>query len=111
MSRAFSVMLLVPAAALAFFIHQSLVSASPASPGDPLSRLIGSAEEAVGDTLFLKADSYFHGGVTEHYDDNSPADISKQGHIDDDEEAASKVAPADWIARINAEVGAHEHRH
>jgi tetratricopeptide (TPR) repeat protein len=77
-------------------------------PVDPLSRLIGSAKEAVGDTLFIKADSYFHGGVNhDDHRDESREDFDREGVIEEGEVTVS----TDWIARINSQVRAHELKH
>ena len=92
-----------------------LASRMPAGPdvemgpgGDPLTRLVGSAKEAVGDTLFLKADEYFHGGVEdeEHHDENV-RDIKREGLLENKEQRE----PSDWIDRINRQVHAHELRY
>ncbi len=71
-----------------------------------LYRILGSAKEAVGDTLFLKADAYLHGGVEGKSDTDE--DLEKEGKI---EEHAPLVSTSDWIARINGQVKVHEHRH
>ena len=82
----------------------SQASPYPAPPSDPLSRLVGSAKEVFGDTLFLKADSYFHGGAEhENHHDDTAAQVEKEGEL----EGKTEV-PQDWIARINHEVGAND---
>ena len=80
----------------------------PAGPVDPLSRFLGSAKEAFGDTLFLKADVYFHGGVMDeaHHDETAEA-LEKEGAIEDGE-GHGETAPKDWIAKINRQVQVHE---
>lgn len=72
-----------------------------------LYRILGSAKEAVGDTLFLKADEYFHGGVTEGFHEEGGV-ASKEGYIEDE---PKRQAPSDWIAWINERVMSHEHFH
>lgn len=64
---------------------------------DPLERLIGTAKEAVGDTLFLRADTYYHGGSTPEED---------AAYHEDRVHGA-----ADFISRIGKDVRAHEHSH
>ncbi len=78
------------------------------SPDSPLYRILGSATEAVGDVLFLKADSYFHGGVTEKFHEEGENMMTmKPGEVEKDGEEA----PSDWIAKINRQVTSHAHRH
>ncbi len=88
------------------------VSASvPAEFVDPLSRFVGSAKEAFGDSLFLKADAYFHGGLThERHHDDSAESLDKEGVFHEAKEL-SEQAPRDWIEKINHEIGAHELMH
>lgn len=71
---------------------------------DPLTHFLGSAKEAIGDKLLLKADAYLHGGVEAEHDEP----------LEDDEKAREEVAhqkPRDWIARVNAVVREHRHEH
>lgn len=85
--------LLAIAAAMAMAVEARLPFLETGfSFGDSLGRLIGSAEEGIGDTLFVKADLYFHGGAMEEGD-------------------APAAAPDDWIARINSRIQPTEHRH
>ena len=90
MSPRSTAILLWPAAGLlAFFIQTQVTEAEvrTAEPADPLSRFIGSAKEAFGDTLFLKADAYFHGGVADNDRDmESEEEIGKEGVIAEDRE-------------------------
>ena len=72
---------------------------------DVLGRFLGGAREAVGDTLFIRADDYYHGGVIEEREE-SAAEHAREGHIRE----ASKPA-ADWIERVNDRVRSHEHYH
>jgi len=75
-----------------------------------LYRILGSAKEAIGDTLFLKADAYLHGGVEGKSD--SGEDLEKEGKIEEREHSASGLKTAsDWIAQVNDRVKVHEHRH
>jgi tetratricopeptide (TPR) repeat protein len=75
------------------------------SLNDSLYRLLGTAKEAVGDVLFLKADSYYHGGSELEYEHE---DYQKEGLIDDGGRAE---APSDWIARVYDRVRSHAHYH
>lgn len=75
---------------------------------DVLGRTLGSAKEVVGDLLFLKADSYFHGGVERVFEESQESH-QKEGIVEDDSEVHS--GHKDWIARINAQVRSHKHYH
>ncbi|MEI8345633.1 MAG: hypothetical protein WCG06_06135 [Candidatus Omnitrophota bacterium] len=82
-----------------------------ASKADVMQRIFGSAEEAVGDTLFLKADSYFHGGSAEPHEDNAQT-LSQEGLIKEDPHAGDKQPqPADWIENVNRQILMHQHYH
>ncbi len=74
--------------------------------GGSLYRLIGGATEAVGDTLFLKAEFYYHGGVSADYEND---DHSREGLVD--ARGARRAEPTDWIERLNRRVRAHAHYH
>ena len=102
-----ALLLWIPAVFLSVTISQNFSQTSE----DPLSNFLGSAKEAFGDTLFLKADAYFHGGVIEkkHHDETAES-IEKEGTITDAKETAGE-APQDWIAGVNREVQVHEIRH
>ena len=66
---------------LAFFVQGRIGpgEAYSGQPADPLSHFVGSAKEAFGDTLFLKADAYFHGGVMDHDRDmESEEEVQKE---------------------------------
>ena len=73
-----------------------------------LQRIFGGAAEAIGDTLFLKADSYFHGGVVEKFKEEGES--LRTESASPEENAKEEVAP-DWIADINHRVTSHTHRH
>ena len=107
----FGVLLWLAAAGSAFVIQGVLESPSEALAGgstDPLSRFVGAAKEAFGDTLFIKADSYFHGGVIhEDHHDDSAAEVETEGALDHE----AKESPKDWIARINDGIQTHELMH
>lgn len=95
------------AAGLAFFIDRGAsASVSAGVSGDPLTRLAGGVTEAVGDTLFLKADSYYHGGVDEHIGEETEALRARQGHIENAPDSAG-----DWIARVNGKIHERSHYH
>ncbi len=75
-------------------------NAYPARPAqDPLFMLIGSAKETVGSAMFLKANSYFHGG------EESEEEESEHHDHEHEEEKG------DAIASLNRVLNAHEHRH
>ncbi len=71
------------------------------------SRILGSAKEVVGDTLFLKADSYFHGGIAEKFDEHDE-DLTKEGFVGGE---AEKKTASDWIGAVNERIQSHEHSH
>ncbi len=96
------------AAGLAFALDRgAMASMSAGVSADPLTRLAGGAAEAVGDTVFLKADSYYHGGVDEHAEDEDEALHAQAGHI----ENAPAPPAGDWIARVNGRIHEHSHYH
>jgi tetratricopeptide (TPR) repeat protein len=98
------------AAFLAFQVQTPLRSADffSGNADQPLYRLLGGAEEAAGDVLFLKADSYFHGGVIEKFEEPEGS-VKMEGLIEEKDEKKEK--PEDWIARVNDQVRSSEHRH
>ena len=107
--------LLVIAACFAFFAQKRLDAlAGTSRPAADFSlenstrRIFGSAEEMIGDSLFLKADAYFHGGVEAKYREHDEEDAAKEGH---QEQNAASEEPQDWIAKINRQVQSHEHTH
>ena len=76
---------------------------------DPLYLLLGSAKEAIGDTFFLKANSYFHGGVSinliQHENMVESEDRETEAH------ETFKKAYTDWVYKINSQVKVMEHIH
>lgn len=99
---------------LGMSLHQNLGEGSSVpSPElqDPLSRLLGSAKEVFGDTLFVKADVYLHGGVMHerHHDDSAEA-MEKEG-IFREASGHLQTEPEDWVAKINNKIQAHELMH
>ena len=102
----FIVFLLITASALAMRAQAGLALPSTEDSG-PLSRWVGSAQEAFGDALFLKAETYFHGGVVEegHHDD-SAEDLEKEGVL-----GKGGSTSTDWISRINQHVHTNEVMH
>ncbi len=97
------------ASALASHLDRGLESSRPGfGAQDALNRFIGGIKEGIGDTLFLKADAYFHGGVSGHGAE-SAVDLVKEGQIH--ETHAETADKSDWISKINHEVKAHEHYH
>ncbi len=96
---------------LSFRIERALYAQDPRAVSvDAMLRFFGSAKEAIGDTLFLKADSYFHGGSKEHFDEDEVT-LATQGHVDHGKDHAPGPLPADPIAWINEQVQTHEHYH
>lgn len=78
---------------------------------DPLFLALGSAKEAVGDTLFLRADEYFHGGVLEkNHHDESAEDVEREGILPP-ENGAAPVVQGDWIDGINRQIHATQEKH
>lgn len=77
---------------------------------DPLYLLLGSAKEAIGDTFFLKASSYFHGGVDmdiiRHENDFNTKETQEAHH-----EESFKKDYTDWVYKINSRIKVMEHRH
>ncbi len=96
------------------FLASSIDARSHAEGGaaDPLFLALGSAKEAVGDTLFIRADEYFHGGVMEkHHHDKSVEDVHREGILSSKKEEALGRMPADWIDRVNGQVRATQDSH
>ncbi len=95
------------AAGLAFFLDRPVSALTSAGISqDPLAKLAGGAAGAVGDTFFLKADSYYHGGVSEEFGEETDALHERQGPIENAPELAG-----DWIARVNGKIREHSHYH
>ena len=104
---------LVLAGFLSFTIDRQLHSSQEAFDlQDTLSRFLGSAKEAVGDALFLKADSYYHGGSEMHYEETHE-ELEKEGAVEHEEEehARAEEASSDWIAGVNHKIRSYEHTH
>lgn len=109
---AWPLFLIVPVFFLSSRIHAALIHDQPSlGLEDPWDRMLGSAKEAIGDTLFLKADSYFHGGVNLdfHEEDPHPGPAAPPEETPAPGEILER--PGDWIARVNSRVQSHEHRH
>ena len=106
--------LLICTTALAFMIDAQLRDEINAT-GDPFYRLMGSSKEILGDAMFLKADSYFHGGSALHYEEGTGQEGEEAGSEDAHEhKAAHAEEPAeakDWIARINERIQVSDHHH
>ncbi|MBI3251804.1 MAG: hypothetical protein HYZ52_00595 [Candidatus Omnitrophica bacterium] len=108
--------LVLAAGFLCFFLDQKInASAAPAGFENIPGRILGSAGEAVGDTLFLKADAYFHGGETfPNRPPETKEELGREGFVEDEREN-EKTLPAqpagDWISRVNHEVRRHGHYH
>ena len=99
---------------LGSFIHQNLnevSAATPSEPTDPLSRLVGSAKEVIGDTLFVKADIYFHGGVMHGHPHDESAETLETEGVFHEAKQRPEEAPGDWIAKINREIQTHTLMH
>lgn len=99
---------------LSFYLDGRLSALeSDTHSADPLYRLIGTVKEGIGDTLFLKADSYYHGGVTTGFQEE-PENIEKEGRVGTEEEGDHdhhNPSLSDWISRINQQIKASEHYH
>ncbi|OIO39054.1 MAG: hypothetical protein COT00_03795 [Candidatus Omnitrophica bacterium CG07_land_8_20_14_0_80_50_8] len=96
---------------MAFRIEGSLFRQLPeAHSKDPLTLLLGSAKESIGDTLFLKANSYFHGGVDMNliqHEGMEDEDHGAEGH----ELETYKKAYTDWVYKVNSRVKVLDHIH
>ena len=107
------VVLFALAGFFSFMIDKELNSSRAAfNFQDALFRFVGSAKEMVGDTLFLKADSYYHGGAEMHYEE-TPEELEREGDVEHTEEgeARAKAAEKDWIAGVNHQIRSYEHYH
>lgn len=105
--------LVAPLFLAAVFLAHSIEAGEPSGVSsftlnDSLYRLVGSAKEAIGDTLFLKADAYFHGGVEDKHDTDEERE--ETGYIEPKGSHADDFG-TDWIARVNGQVHSHEHIH
>lgn len=80
--------------------------------GDLLYQLIGGAQEVVGDTFFMKADSYFHGGASRSFSAEEEQHFHEtEKHSQENHEEATAVESSDWIATVNRQVRVTQHRH
>ena len=73
---------------------------------DPLTRMLGSAKEGLGDILFLKADEYHHGGDTYVFEENSETEYG-EGFLSRRDETAAE----DWVQKILNQVRSRRHYH
>lgn len=101
--------LFVITALMAYVLDARLTPLGGPGARDPLYRLLGSAKEAIGDTLFLKADTYYHGGVAASFEESADTH-EKEGPIGE-EPLRDKAAPTDWIAVVNSQVRSTRHYH
>ncbi|OIO37887.1 MAG: hypothetical protein AUJ72_03715 [Candidatus Omnitrophica bacterium CG1_02_46_14] len=100
--------------ALSFQIDRHLIQTSTRGvSNDPLYRLLGSAKEAIGDTLFLKASSYFHGGVdVDLIEAKETFGAETRGMHDRESELMSfEKTYGDWVYKINSRVKVMGHKH
>ncbi len=79
-------------------------------------RLIGSAKEAVGDTMYRKADQYHHGGVSERFEllfreGKGPGESHLLGHDPAEPFLEPEAWPDNWIRRVNRRIKVYAHRH
>ena len=89
---------------------RSHTAGGPEMASDPLFLAMGSAKEAIGDTLFLRADEYFHGGFIDrdHPHEESAEEVEKEGLIHPEE---GEYPHGDWIEGINRQIRATQERH
>ena len=82
-------------------------SPEKASLKNPLFEALGSAKEAVGDTIYLRADEYFHAGM-----DRNLLDGHRLANEDpNDPNYAVKIATVDWAMKVNRQIKVIEHKH
>jgi tetratricopeptide (TPR) repeat protein len=73
-----------------------------------LTRILGGSKEAIGGALFLKADSYFHGGEARTGQaKETNEELDKEGLIEEHHESEN----SDWISKVNNRVQSHAHYH
>lgn len=101
--------LLIVTALMAYVLDARIRPLGDESGHDPLYRLLGSAKEAIGDQLFLKADAYYHGGVAAAFAESEKTH-GQEGIVHEDP-LAEKKAPTDWIAVVNSQVRSRRHYH
>ena len=95
--------------AMAFQIERHLFNPAMGGPSkDPLYLLLGSAKEAIGDTFFLKANSYFHGGVDMDLLQHEGIEEEDHGPKGLERETFKKTY-TDWVYKINSQIKVLEH--
>lgn len=82
-------------------------SPEKASLNNPLFEALGSMKEAVGDTIYLRADEYFHAGM----DRNILSRHSRANENPDDPNYHVKIGTVDWAMRVNRQIKVIEHKH
>ena len=101
----------------AFFLSQRLDGTGMGSHSSSVMfRLIGSAKEVVGDTMYRKADQYHHGGVSDRFEllFSEDADTGKshlRGHDPSEPFLEPEAWPDNWIRRVNRRIKVYSHRH
>ncbi|HTL71498.1 MAG TPA: hypothetical protein VL404_09435 [Candidatus Eisenbacteria bacterium] len=96
--------------ALSFVIQRAPDLPERSSAGDPLFKMLGSAKAALGDLVFMRADSYFHKGLR--------PDLLKAALEDDQaatrgvrQDTMSRLISRDWIGRVYAAVNVSSEHH
>lgn len=89
-------------------IDRQMAMTDAPAPKDAFYRLLGSAKEGMGDVLFLKADAYYHGGVTAGFSEKR-GEAEKEGMIEADEELNG--SSLDWVSRVNHRIQSYAHMH
>lgn len=93
-----------------------LVEKSPETPSsdpknmDPLFAMFGSAREAAGDLVFMKADSYLHAGLRTDYLEEASED-DHDGEESHEALGETENGPPDWVQQIYSQVRVSEHKH
>ncbi len=82
-------------------------SPEKASLKNPLFEALGSAKEAVGDTIYLRADEYFHAGM----DRNLLSGHRLANEDPNDPNYAVKILSTDWAMKINRQIKVVDHTH
>ena len=113
------VLLWVSASVFAVLIERDFGREALASgSGGPLEHILGSSKEIIGDVMFLKADDYYHGGVTRKFEETEESE-HQEGLIEEKYgEGSEEHGPEhgsskndDWIAAVNHRVRSYEHFH
>ena len=101
---------LLAMAAMAFQAEKRLLHGQPSGRSKgPLYLLLGSAKEAIGDAIFLKANSYFHGGIDSNLvPREAMAENEGAGGVELD---TFKKAYTDWVYQVNSRIKVLDHRH